>query len=89
MFGQKDISDAELLRVAAATALPPSRPSSPVSNLSTQFSTAQLCTPVNTTPTTTTAGRFYTSGPHVPVKLLSFDPKQPKQWFQQADAIFR
>ena len=75
MFGQKDISDAELLRVAAATALPPSRPSSPVSNLSTQFSTAQLCTPVNTTPTTATAGPFYTSGPHVPVKLPSFDPK--------------
>ena len=89
MFGQKDISDAELLQVAAATALPPSRPSSPVTNLSTQFSTAQLSTSVNTTPTTTTAGPFYTSGPHVPVKLPPFDSKQPKRWFQQADAIFR
>ena len=89
MFEQKDISDAKLLRVAAATALPPSRPSSPVTNLSTQFSTAQLSTSVNTTPTTATAGPFYTSGPHVPVKLPPFDSKQPKRWFQQADAIFR
>ena len=89
MFGQKDISDAELLQVAATTALPPLRPSSPVTNLSTQFSTAQLSTSVNTTPTTTTAGPFYTSGPHVPVKLPPFDSKQPKRWFQQADAIFR
>ena len=89
MFGQKDISDAELLRVASATALPPSRPSSPVTNLSTQFSTAQLSTSENTTPTTATAGPFYTSGPHVLVKLPPFDSKQPKRWFQQGDAIFR
>ena len=32
---------------------------------------------------------MYTSGLHVPVKLPPFDPKQPKRWFQQADAIFR
>ena len=88
MFGQQGISDADLLRVAAATALPPSCPSSPVTNLSTQFSTAQLGNLTDTT-TTATAGPFYTSGPHVPVKLPPFDTKQPKLWFQQADAIFR
>ena len=34
---------------------------------------------------------IFTSGPHVPVKLLPFDSKQPKQWFQfqQTDNIFR
>ena len=68
--------------------LPPSHPSSPVTNLSTQFFTAQLGNLTDTT-TTATAGPFYTSGPHVPVKLPPFDTKQPKRWFQQADAIFR
>ena len=38
--------------------------------------------------TTAVAGPFYTSGLHIPVKLPPFDPKQPKQWFQQADTIF-
>ena len=39
--------------------------------------------------TTNSTTPLYTSGPHVPVKLLPFDSKQPKRWFQQTDAIFR
>ena len=39
--------------------------------------------------TTNSTTPIYTSGPHVPVKLLPFDSKQPKRWFQQTDAIFR
>ena len=89
MFGQTDLSDADLLRVAAATALPPSRPSSPVRHLSNQLATTQISDSMNTATTTAAVGPFYTSGPHVPVKLPPFDPKQPKRWFQQADAIFR
>ena len=89
MFGQRDLSDAELLRMAAATALPLSRPSSPVQHLTNQFSTAQLSSSPNTATTTAVARPFYTSSPHIPVKLPPFDPKQPKRWFQQADVIFR
>ena len=89
MFGQTDLSDADLLRVAAATTLPPSRPSSPVRHLSNQLATTQISDSMNTATTTAAVGPFYTSGPHVPVKLPPFDPKQPKRWFQQADAIFR
>ena len=89
MFGQKELSDADLLRVAATTALPPSRPSSPVHHLSNQLATTQISTSMNTAPTTAAVGPFYTSGPHVPVKLPPFDRKQPKRWFQQADVIFR
>ena len=89
MFGQRDLSDAELLCVAAATTLPPSRPSSPVQHLTYQFSTAQLSSSPNTATTTAVTGPFYTSCLHILVKLPLFDPKQPKRWFQQADAIFR
>ena len=89
MFGQTDLSDADLLRVAAATALPPSRPSSPVRHLSNQLATTQISDSMNTATTTAAVGPYYTSGPHVPVKLPPFDPKQPKRWFQQVDAIFR
>ena len=89
MFGQKELSDADLLRVAATTALPPSRPSSPVHHLSNQLATTQISTSMNTAPTTAAVGPFYTSGPHVPVKLPPFDRKQPKRWFQQAEGIFR
>ena len=88
MFGQTDLYDADLLRVAAATALPPSRPSSPVRHLSNQLATTQISDSMNTATTTAAVGHYYTSGPHVPVKLPPFDPKQPKRWFQQADAIF-
>ena len=38
--------------------------------------------------TTNSTTPLYTSGPHVRVKLLPFDSKQPKRWFQQTDAIF-
>ena len=88
MFGNRDLSDADLLHVAAATALPPLPSSSLVHNLTTQFSTANLGTPMDTT-TTVTSSSIQTSGPHIPVKLLAFDPKQPKRWFQQTEAIFR
>ena len=44
---------------------------------------------MHTTTTTTANPPIFTSGPHVPVKLLPFDSKQPKRWFQQTDAIFR
>ena len=89
MFGQTDLSDTDLLRVAAATTPPPSRPSSPLRHLSNQLTTTQISDSMNTATTTAAVGPFYTSGPHVPVKLPPFDPKQPKRWFQQADAIFR
>ena len=89
MFGNRDLSDADLLRVAAATALPPSPSSSLVHNLTTQFSTANLGNPMDTTTTTVTSSSIRMSGPHIPVKLLAFDPKQPKRWFQQTEAIFR
>ena len=87
MFSNRDLSDAELLRVVAATALPPS--SSPVRSLSSQFSTAHIGTPMDTTTSTTTPSTAFLSGPHMPVKLLPFDAKQPKRWFQQTDTIFR
>ena len=74
---ERDLSDTELLRVATATALPPSRPSSPVQHLTNQFSTAQISSYPNTATTSPVARPFYTSGPHIPVK------------FQHADAIFR
>ena len=86
MSTNRDLTDAELLRVAAATALPPSPTSSPVRSLASQLHTAHIGTPMDTTNSTTP---LYTSGPHVPVKLLPFDSKQPKRWFQQTDAIFR
>ena len=89
MFSNRDLSDTDLLRVAAATALPPSPSSSPVHNLTTQFSTANLGIPMDTTTTTVTSSSTRRSGPHITVKLLVFDPKQPKQWFQQPEAIFR
>ena len=38
--------------------------------------------------TTTSLTAVFTSGLHVPIKLLPFDNKQPKRWFQQTDAIF-
>ena len=44
---------------------------------------------MDTTTTTVTSNPIRTSGPHIPVKLLAFDPKQPKRWFQQTEAIFR
>ena len=44
---------------------------------------------MDTTTNTTANTSIFTSGPHVPVKLLPFDSKQPKRWFQQTDAIFR
>ena len=88
MYGQQEFSDTELLHVSAATALPLSCPSSPVQHLTKKFSTAQLYSSPNTVTTTAVAGPFYTSGLHIPVKLPPFDPKQPKQWFQQADTIF-
>ena len=90
MSTYRELSDAELLRVAAATALLPSPSSSPVRSLSSHFSTTHIGTPMDTTTsTTTTHPVIYQSGPHVPVKLLPFDSKQPKRWFQQTDAIFR
>ena len=89
MFGTRDLSDADLLRVAATTALPPSPSSSQVHNLTTQFSTTNIGSPMDTTTTTVTSNPIRTSGPHIPVKLLTFDPKQPKRWFQQTEAIFR
>ena len=88
MFGTRDLSDADLLRVAAPTALPLSPSSSPVHNLTTQFSTTNICSPTDTTTTTVTSNPIRTSGPHIPVKLLAFDPKQPKRWLQQTEAIF-
>ena len=86
MSTNRDLTDAELLRVAAATALPTSPASSPVRSLASQLHTAHIGTPMETTNSTTP---LYTSGPHAPVKLLPFDSKQPKRWFQQTDAIFR
>ena len=86
MSTNRDITDAELLCVAAATALPTSPASSPVRSLASQLHTAHIGTPMETTNSTTP---LYTSGPHAPVKLLPFDSKQPKRWFQQTDAIFR
>ena len=89
MFGNRDLSDTDLLRVAAATALPPSPTSSPVHNLTTQFSTTNIGSPMDTTTTTMTSNPIRTSGPYILVKLLAFDLKQPKRWFQQTEAIFR
>ena len=89
MFGNQNLSDADLLRMATATALPLSPSSSPVHNLTTQFSTANLGIPMDTTNTTVTSSSIRTTGPHILVKLLAFDPKQPKRWFQQREAIFR
>ena len=89
MFSNRDLSDAKLLRVAAATALPQSTSSSPVRSLASQLSTPHIGTPMDTTITATASPTVFTSGPHVPVKLLHFNSKQPKQWFQQMDAIFR
>ena len=89
IFTNRNLPDAELLRVAAATALPPSPYSSPVHSLASQLSTAHIGTPMDTTTSTTDNPPVFTSGPHVPVKLLPFDSKQPKRWFQQTDAIFR
>ena len=89
MFGTRDLSDVDLLRVAAPTALPLSPSSSPVHNLTTQFSTTNICSPTDTTTTTVTSNPIRMSGPHIPGKLLAFDPKQPKRWFQQTEAIFR
>ena len=66
---ERDLSDTELLRVATATALPPSRPSSPVQHLTNQFSTAQISSYPNTATTSPVARPFYTSGPHIPVKF--------------------
>ena len=88
MYGNRDLSDADLLRVAAATALSLSQSSSLVCHLTSQFSTEQIGTPMDTTTTAVTTGPIRTSGPHVPVKLLPFDSKQPNRWFQQTDAIF-
>ena len=88
MFTNWDLSDAELLLVATATALPPSPSSSPVCSLSSQFSTAHVGTPMYTTTSTTTPSTVLMSGPNMPVKLLPFDAKQPKRWFQQTDTIF-
>ena len=89
MFGTRNLSDVDLLRVATATALPLSPSSSLVHNLTTQFSTTNIGSPMDTTTTTVTSNPIRTSGPHIPVKLLTFDPKQPKRWFQQTEAIFR
>ena len=75
--------------MAAATALPLSPSSSPVHNLTTQFSTTNIGWPMDITTTTVTSNPIRTSGPHILVKLLAFDPKQPKRWFQQTEAIFR
>ena len=88
MFTNRDLSDTELLRVAAATALPPSPSSFPVRSLSSQFSTAHIGTPMDTTTSTTASSTVLMSGPHLPVKLLPLDAMQPKWWFQQTDAIF-
>ena len=46
-----------------------------------------LC--LDTTTTTMTSNPIRTSGPYILVKLLAFDLKQPKRWFQQTEAIFR
>ena len=79
MSTHRELSDAELLSVAAATALRPSPSSSPVRLLSSQLNTAHIGTPMDTTTSTTdTHPVFYQSGPHVPYKLLPFDSKQPK-----------
>ena len=89
MFGTRNLSDVDLLCVATATALPLSPSSSLVHNLTTQFSTTNIGSPMDTTTTIVTSNPIRTSGPHIPVKLLTFDPKQPKRWFQQTEAIFR
>ena len=43
---------------------------------------------MDTTTTTMTSNPIRTSGPYILVKLLAFDLKQPKRWFQQTEAIF-
>ena len=72
MFGQTDLSDADLLRVASATTLPPSQPSSPARHLSNQLATTQISDSMNTATTTAAVGPFYTSGPQLARQLLSF-----------------
>ena len=81
MFGNCDLSDAELLHVAAATALLPSPSSSLVHHLTSQFSTAQIGTPMDTTPAAAGVTAIRTTGLHIAhsVKLLPFDAKQPKR----------